>query len=109
MRNVLEDHQPRAWMSEGGTPFSAKNVAPPACMDWPPMSLSKKNLIRQMKNDRVGIEPFALNQRAEWRGMRESREVRYALKCTTGSIVDSDRVTSIVLPVKNQSALWKGS
>jgi hypothetical protein len=94
-------------MSEGGTPFSTKNVAPPARMDCPPMSLSNKSLRRCMKKDQVGTEPFALNQRAEWKCMSESREARYALKCRTGSIMDSDRVTRMVFPVKKPVRLVK--
>jgi hypothetical protein len=92
-------------MREGGTPFSARKVAPPARMDWPPIPLSKKILRRRMKKDLVGMEPFALNQRAEWNGMRESQEDRYALKWRTGSMTDSERVTRMVFPVKKRSAL----
>ena len=80
MRKASEDQQPRACISDSGTPFSAKKVAPPARMDCPPISLSKKNLILRIKKDRVGMVPFALNQRAEWKGMRESRDARYFSK-----------------------------
>ena len=42
MRKVSDDQRPRACMWEGGVSFSAKKVAPPARIDWPPISLLKK-------------------------------------------------------------------
>jgi hypothetical protein len=70
----------------GGTPFSAKEVAPPARMDWPAMSLLKKSLMRRMKKDREGREPSARSQRSEEKGNNRSREDKYFLNQERGSI-----------------------
>ena len=41
MKKASEDQRPMNWMSDGGTPCSASDVAPPALMDWPATSLEK--------------------------------------------------------------------
>ncbi len=76
MRNASDDQCPQACMREGGVPFSAKKVVPPARIDWPLISLLKKKRRCLMKKDQVGIVPSALNQRAEWKGIRESQDDR---------------------------------
>ena len=75
-----------AWIKLGGTPFSAREVAPPARIDWPATSDSKKIFIRRMKKDLEGREPSARSQRSEENGNRRSRETRYLLKNPTGLI-----------------------
>ena len=56
-------HLPMAWMIEGGTPFSARDVAPPALSDCPAVSELKKCLKHLIKNDRVGMTPVLVSQR----------------------------------------------
>ena len=87
MKKASEDQRPMNWISDGGTPFSASDVAPPALMDWPAMSRSKKRRRREMKNWRVGMAPLEVSQRGEARGKRESREARYLVKNARGSIL----------------------
>ena len=61
-------------MYAGGTPCSAREVAPPARMDWPAMSLSKKVRSRLMKKSLVGTVPFEVNHKGDDKGKNESRE-----------------------------------
>ena len=56
--NASDAHHPMACMIEGGTPFSAREVAPPALSDWPAVSESKKWCKRRMKKDQVGMDPL---------------------------------------------------
>jgi hypothetical protein len=57
-----------AWIIEGGTPFSASDVAPPACRDCPAVSESKKQCKHLMKKEHVGTAPLLVSQRGELRG-----------------------------------------
>jgi len=50
----VEDHLPIGWIMEEGTPCSAREVAPPARIDWPPTEASKKRRRREVKKDWVG-------------------------------------------------------
>ena len=103
-----EAHRPIAWMRWGGTPFSASDVAPPAHIDWPPMSFLKKKFMRLMKKEREGREPSARSQRSGRSGNRRSRDFKYVLKKDSGSIGPRWCCTMIILPSKNLSALWLG-
>ena len=49
MKNASDDQRPMNWMRDGGMPFSAKEVAPPALIDWPAMSFSKYQFSCVMK------------------------------------------------------------
>ena len=69
-------HLPMAWIIEGGTPFSAREVAPPALSDCPAVSESKKRRKRVIKKDRVGTAPELVNQRGELKGNLLSRRAR---------------------------------
>ncbi len=62
---------------DGGTPFSAREVAPPARIDWPATELSKKKRRRLMKNDRVGTWPLDVNHKGDDAGKWESRVFKY--------------------------------
>ena len=62
-----------ACMMEGGTPFSAREVAPPALSDWPAVSESKNRRNRRMKKERVGTEPLLVSHRGELKGNKVSR------------------------------------
>ena len=75
-----EAHLPMAWIIEGGTPFSASDVAPPARKDCPAVSELKKCRKHLMKKERVGTAPLLINQRGELRGKFSSRTRRYAVK-----------------------------
>ena len=56
------------WIIDGGTPFSARDVAPPAHRDCPAVSELKKCCKHLMKKERVGMAPLLVNQRGELRG-----------------------------------------
>ena len=63
-------------MIEGGTPFSASDVAPPARRDCPAVSESKNRCKRLIKKERVGMTPLLVSQRGELRGNFSSRTRR---------------------------------
>ena len=54
----------------GATPFSANDVAPPACMDCPPTSLLKKIPKHHMKNDLIGTTPLSFSHKGAESGKR---------------------------------------
>jgi hypothetical protein len=72
-------------MIDGGTPFSVRDVAPPALSDWPAVSELKNRCKRLMKNDRVGTTPLLVNHSGEQKGNLLSRTWRYDMKCLCGS------------------------
>jgi len=74
MKKASEDHRPMNCIREGGTPFSAKEVAPPARIDWPATSLSKKCLNRVMKKLLVGTRPLEVIHSGDDKGNRVSRD-----------------------------------
>ena len=57
-----------AWMIEGGTPFSVRDVAPPALSDWPAVSELKKHHNHLMKKDLAGTTPLLVSQSGELKG-----------------------------------------
>jgi len=69
-----------AWIIEGGTPFSASNVALPAHKDCPAVSELKKHHKCLMKKEHVGTAALLVNQRGELRGNFSSQTWRYAVK-----------------------------
>ena len=73
---VSEAHLPMACMIDGGTPFSARDVALLALNDWPAVSELKKCRNRLMKKDLVGITPLLVNHRGELKGNFLSRAWR---------------------------------
>ena len=68
MRKAFEDHRPKGWIIDGGTLFSASDMALPARMDWPATELSKKSRNRLIKKEQVGTYPFAVNHRESIKG-----------------------------------------
>ena len=55
-------------MIEGGTPFSASEVAPPARRDCPAVSELKNQHKHLIKKEHVGMMPLLVSQRGELRG-----------------------------------------
>ena len=80
----MEDHLPIAWIMDGGTPCSAKEVAPPARMDCPATDESKNRRRRRVKKERVGTWPLAVSHNGDANGKRRSRDPRYARKWARG-------------------------
>lgn len=103
---ALDACLPMAWMIEGGTPFWARDVAPPALSNCPAVSELKKCCKCLIKNDQVGKTPVLVNQRGELSGNLLSQAAGYARKCLCGSKMQLFFQTIIVFPSKNLSALW---
>ena len=78
--NASEAHLPMACIIDGGTPFSAREVAPPALSDWPAVSESKNRRNRRMKKERVGMVPLLVSHSGELNGNLASRARRYVRK-----------------------------
>ena len=76
IRNVSDDQRPIAWIKEGGTPFSASEVAPPACIDWPAMLWPKCRRRCSIKKERVGMVPFLCSHNGELYGCMWSQEFK---------------------------------
>lgn len=95
-------------MMWGVTPFSAKDVAPPALIDCPPMSFSKKRRRRRMKKDLVGTFPFSFSHSGEDQGNRRSRDCKYVVKSAIGLHGKGFGRNMMMFPSKNLSALWPG-
>ena len=66
--NASEAHLLMACIIEGGTPFLARDVAPPALRDWPAVSESKNRRSLRMKKERVGIVPLLVSHKGELKG-----------------------------------------
>ena len=60
-------------LPDGGTPFSARDVAPLAHRDGPAVSELKKCGKCLIKNEHMGTTPLLVNQRGELRGNFSSR------------------------------------
>jgi hypothetical protein len=69
----------------GATPFSARDIAPPARIDWPPTSFLKKRCSRLIKNDLVGTVPSLFSHRRDDSRRNPSREAKYLVNRDTGS------------------------
>jgi hypothetical protein len=95
-------------MIEGGTPFLARDVAPPALRDWPVVSESKKCRKHLMKKDLVGMVPLLVSHSGGLRGNLSSHIRRYERKCLWGSKMWGFFWIMTVFPSKNQLALWPG-
>ena len=65
-----------ACMMEGGAPFSAREVAPPALSDWPAVSESKNCCNRHMKKEHIGMEPLLVSHKGELKGNKVSQAHR---------------------------------
>ena|ERR1700733_907747 len=92
----------------GATPFYAKDVAPPALINCPPMSFSKKRCRRHMKKDLVGTLPFDFNHNGEDQGNWRSRDCKYVVKSDIGLHGKGFDRSMMRFPSKNLSALWPG-
>jgi hypothetical protein len=68
-----DDYSQLLLIIEGGTPFSAREVAPPALSDWPAVSESKKRRRRLMKKDHMGMDPLLVSHKGELKGNLRSR------------------------------------
>jgi len=78
---VSEAHRPIACIIDGGTPFSARDVAPLALSDCPAVSESKNQRNLQMKKDRVGMVPLLVSHKGGLNGNSWSRARNYVRKC----------------------------
>ena len=76
-----EDQCPvTAWFCAGRTPAVARDMAPPACSEWPEKAEEGKASRKRRRNQvRVGIKPSARIQR-KGRGKRASRKPRYCIR-----------------------------
>ena len=78
-------HRPIAWIWDGGTPAAAKDVAPPARMEWPPIERGKKTCNLDKNQDWEGTEPSEQSHNWGNRGNSLSRDLRYLQKTANGS------------------------
>jgi hypothetical protein len=67
-------------MSDGGTPFLVRDVAPPALSDWPVVSELKNCHKCLMKNKHVGMTPLFVNHSGELKGNFLLCVWRYVMK-----------------------------
>ena len=85
LKVVSDLHRPIAWIWDGGTPAAAKDVAPPARIEWPPMERGKTlcNLDKNQKWEDTEPSEQSHNwgNRAKW----ESQDTRYLWNSANGS------------------------
>ena len=70
---MSEAHLLMACIIDGGTLFSARDVAPPALRDWPAVLELKNRQSLRMKKERVGIVPLLVSHNGELKGKLLSR------------------------------------
>jgi hypothetical protein len=67
----------------GATPFFARDVTPPACIDWPPTSFLKKRCSHLIKNNLVRTIPSLFSYRGDDSGKNPSHEAKYLVNRDT--------------------------
>ena len=82
---VSDLHHPIAWIWDGGTPAAARDVAPPARMEWPPIERGKNTCNLDKNQDQEGTEPSERSHKWGNRGNGESRDLRSLRKTANGS------------------------
>ena len=109
MRKASEAHRPAAWIMEGGMLCSARQVAPPARILCPATSFWKKRRSLDIKNEWVGIVPFAVSHKGDDTGWRRSRDSKYLIKRCRGQWPKQFPRIITWFPSKKRLALWLGS
>src|SRR5580698_6430669 len=97
-------------MMSGKAPVVARQVTPPAHMDWPAMRMVGKRMRRgRMNQEQVGWQLWDMSQSSGWRGKVVSHEWRYQVKKGTGLMVSTMEHMTMVFPlyVKRRRCLGK--